>query len=259
MNIIETLKLSITAILRNRMRSFLTVLGIVIGVLSVILLVALVTGLQTFITAQISSFGSNLIFVIHGQTTGAGRGPGGAVVNRLKFSDVTDLERNLKSEADVSTVVQKASSAKFNSKTSDNMTISGVESIYPKIVTSVKVEKGRFINQAESDSGKRVVVLGPTAAKNLFGEQNPLNKTISIGNVKYQIIGIIESRGAVFGVDQDNSGFVPLETLRKQFGIEQPNAIYVSVYKTEDIKPIQGKISKILEKRISKDDFTVQN
>ena len=258
MNIIETLKLSITAILRNRMRSFLTVLGIVIGVLSVILLVALVTGLQTFITAQISSFGSNLIFVIPGQTTGAGRGPGGAVVNRLKFSDVTDLERNLKSEADVSTVVQKASSAKFNSKTSDNMTISGVESIYPKIVTSVKVEKGRFINQAESDSGKRVVVLGPTAAKNLFGEQNPLNKTISIGNVKYQIIGIIESRGAVFGVDQDNSGFVPLETLRKQFGIEQPNAIYVSVYKTEDIKPIQGKISKILEKRISKDDFTVQ-
>lgn len=258
MNLLETLKLSFIAILRNRMRSFLTVLGIVIGVFSVIILVALVTGLQSFITNQISSFGSNLIFVIPGQTGGAGRGPGGSVVNRLQFQDVTKLKRELKGKADVSTVTQKAASAKYNNKTSEKMTIAGVEETYTKIVTSVKVDKGRFINTAEAESGKRVAVIGPTAAKNLFGEANPIGKMITIGNSKYQVIGITTARGATFGVDQDNSAFLPLEAVRKQFGVEQPNAIYVSAYKTEDIKPIQGEIAKVLEKRISSEDFTVQ-
>lgn len=258
MNFFETITLALSAIIRNRLRSFLTVLGIVIGVFSVIILIALVTGLQSFITNQISSFGSNLIFVIPGQTGGAGRGPGGSTVNRLQFQDVTSLKRELKGKADVSTVTQKAASAKYANKTSKNMTVSGVEDIYTKIVTSVQVDKGRFINNAESESGKRVTVLGPTAVKNLFGESNPLGKTISINNIKYLVIGITKTRGAVFGVDQDNSAFVPLEAQRKQFGIDQPNAIYISVYKTEDINPIQTTVKKLLEKRISPDDFTVQ-
>lgn len=258
MNILETIKLSFVAILRNRMRSFLTVLGIVIGVFSVIILVALVTGLQSFITNQISSFGSNLIFVIPGQPGGAGRGPGGSVVNRLQFQDVEKLKRELKGQADVSTVTQKAASAKNGNKESKNMTVAGVEDTYTKIVTSVKVDKGRFINQAESDSGKRVAVLGPTTAKNLFGDASPLGKMVTIGNFKYQVIGVTTARGSAFGIDQDNSAFLPLEAVRKQFGVEQPNAIYVSAYKTDEIKPIQGRISQILEKRISPEDFTVQ-
>jgi len=258
MNLLETLKLSFRAILRNRMRSFLTVLGIVIGVFSVIILVALVTGLQSFITSQISSFGSNLIFVIPGQPGGAGRGPGGSVVNRLQFNDVTTLKRELKGKADVSTVTQKAASAKYMSNESKNMTVSGVEDTFTKIVTSVKIDKGRFISKAEADAGKRVAVIGPTASKNLFKDANPLGKTITIGSFKYQVIGITTARGATFGIDQDNSAFLPLQAVKKQFGVEQPNAIYVSAYKTEDIKPIQGEISKILEKRISEEDFTVQ-
>lgn len=258
MNFFETITLALSAIIRNRLRSFLTVLGIVIGVFSVIILIALVTGLQSFITNQISSFGSNLIFVIPGQTGGAGRGPGGSTVNRLQFQDVTNLKRELKGKADVSTVTQKAASAKYANKTSKNMTVSGVENIYTKIVTSVEVDEGRFINNAESESGKRVTILGPTAVKNLFGESNPLGKTISINNIKYLVIGITKTRGAVFGVDQDNSAFVPLEAQRKQFGIDQPNAIYISVYKTDDINQIQIAVKKLLEKRISPDDFTVQ-
>jgi phosphohistidine swiveling domain-containing protein len=200
--VIETFTLAMKAILSNKVRAFLTVLGIVIGVFSVIILVALVTGLQSYITNQISAFGSNLIFVIPGQT-GAGRGPGGSTVNRLQFQDIEKLRRELKNKADVTTVTQKAASAKYSNKSSDNMTVSGVEDSYPKIVTSVKVDKGRFFNQAESDSGKKVAVIGPTAAKNLFGDANPLGKTISIGNAKYQVIGITTSRGSTFGIDQD--------------------------------------------------------
>ncbi len=258
MNILETLKLSFSAIFRNRLRSFLTVLGIVIGVFSVIILVALVSGLQSYITNQISSFGSNLIFVIPGQSGGAGRGPGGSVVNRLQFQDVNTLKRELKGRADVSTVTQKAASAKFGNKISQNMTVVGVEDTYTKIVTAVKVAEGRFINESESNSGKRVAVLGPTAVKNLFGDSNPLNKTITIGNAKYKVIGVTEPRGSTFGIDNDNSAFIPLEAVKKQFGVEQPNAIYVSVYKTDQIGAVQDEIKTILQKRISAEDFTVQ-
>lgn len=258
MNLLETLKLSFSAIFRNRLRSFLTVLGIVIGVFSVIILVALVSGLQSYITNQISSFGSNLIFVIPGQSGGAGRGPGGSVVNRLQFQDVNTLKRELKGRADVSTVTQKAASAKFGNKISQNMTVVGVEDTYTKIVTAVKVAEGRFINESESSSGKRVAVLGPTAVKNLFGDSNPLNKTISIGNAKYKVVGVTEPRGSTFGIDNDNSAFIPLEAVKKQFGVEQPNAIYVSVYKTDQIGAVQDEIKTILQKRISAEDFTVQ-
>src|SRR5688500_12433814 len=124
MSFIEILRLAFKAILTNRMRSFLTVLGIVIGVLSVILLVALVSGLQSFITGQISGFGSNLVFVIPGNLSG-GRGPGGAVVNRLQFSDVTTIRRQAGSNIEVAAVVTKAASAKYGNKLSKNMTILG--------------------------------------------------------------------------------------------------------------------------------------
>lgn len=251
--------MAMKAVLANKMRSFLTVLGIVIGVFSVILLIALVNGLQSFITEQISSFGSNLIFVIPGQQGGGGRGPGGATVNRLKFQYVNDLRTELRGEADVSTATQKAASAKYSNKTSKNITVTGVESIYPKIVSSVEVEKGRFINQSESNSGKRVIVIGPTTAKNLFGEANPLEKTITLGNLKYKVIGVLKPRGSTFGVDQDNSAFIPLQAMRKQYGVEQPNAIYVSVYKTDAMSEVQGKITDFMKKKISEEDFTVQN
>ncbi len=257
MNINETLSLAFHAILRNKLRSSLTILGIVIGVLSVILLVALVTGLNSYITGQISSFGSNLIFVIPGKV-GGGRGPGGIQVNRLNFQDVRDIRKKLAGEADVSTVIQKVASSKYINKTSKDMTIAGVEAIYPKIITSIKIQKGRFLSPSESDGGKKVVVLGPTAATNLFGTDNPIGKTISIGNLKYLVIGITTSRGATFGIDQDNSAFVPLSALEKQYGITQPNGIYVSVYKTENIKPVQDEISQVLKKRISEEDFSVQ-
>src|SRR3989344_9104870 len=105
MNILEVINLSLTAILSNRLRSFLTVLGIVIGVTSVILLVSLVSGLKTFITDQISSLGSNVMFVIPGKI-GGGRGPGGIQTNRLILQDAVNLRNKLSSEAEVSAAVQ---------------------------------------------------------------------------------------------------------------------------------------------------------
>lgn len=257
MNIFETLNLATKAILTNKMRSFLTVLGIVIGVFSVIILIALVTGLQTFITGQISGFGSNLIFVIPGSLNG-GRGPGGAAVNRLQFSDVSNIEKGIDYDIETSSVITKASSAKFGNKQSKNITITGAEQNYLKIVSGTKIDQGRFINEGESTAGKRVAVIGKTMIDTLFPDTNPIGKKIFIGTLTYEVIGTFEPKGSTFGQDQDNAAIVPSAAVRKQFGIDKPNAIYISTAKTEDIPKVTADVKKLLQKRLSEEDFTVQ-
>ena len=253
----QTFSLAITAILANKLRSFLTILGIVIGVLSVILLVALVSGLQKFITGQISGFGSNLIFVVPGTLNG-GRGPGGAAVNRLQFNDVQTIEREIQSKIEVAAVVTKVSAGKVGNKQSKNMTITGAEANYTKIVSSTKIADGRFLNDAEASSGKRVAIIGQTVQKNLFPDTNPIGKKLLIGTLSYDVIGTFEPKGSTFGQDQDNAAIIPLSAVRKQFGIEQPNAIYISTATTEEIPKVTADIKTALKKRISEDDFTVQ-
>jgi putative ABC transport system permease protein len=257
MNLFETINLAFSAILRNRLRSFLTILGIVIGVLSVIVLIALVNGLQSYITGQISGFGSNLVFVIPGSLNG-GRGPGGAAVNRLQFSDVNTLKRSLDSNVEVTSVITKAASAKFGNKLSKNMTVTGAEQNYLKIVTGTKIDKGRFINEAEATSGKRVAVIGKTVINNLFPDSNPVGKKIMIGALTYEVVGTFEPKGSTFGQDQDNAAIIPAIALRKQFGIDKPNAIYISASSADDIPKITAEVKSILLKRITEDDFTVQ-
>lgn len=257
MNIFETLTLAIKAILRNRLRSILTILGIVIGVTSVILLVSLVTGLQSYITGQISGLGSNLIFVIPGRLGGA-RSPGGVQVNRLTLQHEQELKTKLGNEVEISGSVQKITQVKYLNKLDKNTSISGVESNYPKVIQAVKVVEGRFFNNSEAEAAKRVVVIGQTVKNNLFGEASPLGKSLEINHLKYQIIGVMGPRGSTFGIDQDNSVATPLLAAQRQFGIDKLNTIYVSVKDAEMVKGVQEKVISILGKRLSEDDFTVQ-
>src|SRR3989344_6041410 len=123
MQIQETFTTALSALLANKLRSFLAVLGIVIGVSAVIILVALGTGLQTYITNQVSSLGSNLLYVFPGQI-GVGAGPGD-VVNRLTFEMSDELKRKLENVADVGPIVQKVTTLKYQSKESNQTTVLG--------------------------------------------------------------------------------------------------------------------------------------
>ena len=255
MDIKETINSSITAILANRMRSFLTILGIVIGVTSVILLVSLVSGLKSYITSEIQGLGSNLMFVIPGKI-GGGHGPGGTQANRLTLSDANNLRVKLSNQADVSAAVQKITALKNGNKIDKNVTVDGVEGNFTKLI-SIKLEKGRFFTQGEAVSGRRVAVVGKSVIKNLFSSEDPLNKTVDIAGMKYEIIGIAAARGSAFGVDQDNAAYIPLVAAQKQFGLDKLNAIYISSKSPEDVKNVQEKATAILKKRISEDDFSI--
>ncbi len=257
MNYTETLRLAITAILANKTRSFLTMLGIMIGVLSVILLTALVSGLKTTITSEIAGLGSNLISVIPG-TLGGGRGPGGTQVNKLTIQHATSLKTALTDEADVSPAVQKVSSFKYQNKQSKNATVLGAEANIPSIIQAVKLTSGRMFNNSEAQSGKKVAALGPTAVKNLFTNgENPVGKQIQIDNSRYTVVGVLKQRGSIFGIDQDNTALIPITTAQKQFGIVNPTNIFINTKRPEQVETVKKKVKTILLKSLSEDDFSI--
>jgi putative ABC transport system permease protein len=234
-------------------------LGIMVGVLSVILLTALVAGLQTTITGQIAGLGSNLIFVIPGKLGGA-RSPGGIQVNRLTPNHAILLKNRLAGDANVSAVIQKVSTVKSGNKSSKNATIFGVQANFPLVLQAFKIDKGRFFSGSEADSGKHVVVIGQTVWKNIFPNlDSPIGQTILVSTVKYKIIGISGKRGSVFGQDQDNSVFIPLISAQRQYGLNQVNTIYINARDASQVDAIKKKITTILSKLISEDDFSVQD
>ena len=258
MDILETTQSAITAILANRMRSFLTVLGIVIGVMSVILLISLVTGLKTYITGQIQSLGSNLLFVIPGRIGGA-RSPGGVQANRLVLSDATNLRTKLAGEAEISAAIQRNSTLKFGNKNDKGVAVFGVESNYPRIVLAIKLLEGRFFKESEAESARKVAVVGKTVKENLFGQGRAIGQVISVGDLKYTVIGVLGPRGSIFGIDADNSIYLPFLTAQRQFGIQNLNTIYISALKAEDVKDVQNKAINIMKKRLSEDEFSVNS
>lgn len=257
MDILETAQSAFTAILANKLRSFLTILGIVIGVMSVILLISLVTGLKTFITDQIQGLGSNLLFVIPGRIGGA-RSPGGVQANRLVLSDAANLRRNLSGEAEISAAIQRNATLKYGNKNDKGAAVFGVEASYPKIIT-VKLSAGRFFKESEQESSRKVVVIGQTVKNNLFGEGEAIGKQIDVASQRYTVIGILGPRGSVFGIDQDNGVYIPFSTAQKQFGIDRLNTIYISAINADQVKMVQIKATNILKKRLSEDEFTVQS
>src|SRR3989338_356874 len=217
MELNELFKLSYRAINANRLRSFLTMLGIVIGVFAIILLVSIGTGLQAFITNQIAGLGSNLIFVIPGRIGGA-RTPGGVVSNKLVVADAKTLQLKLKNEASVAPV----------------------------------------FSQSQEQSGARNAVIGHTVLNNLFSSQNPIGKRFFIGNNIYIVIGVINKRGAVFGIDQDNVVIIPLSAAQRQFGLTHVNTIFISVNSSSLVSRVKDQTKKILLGHLTEDDFTVQ-
>lgn len=257
MEISELLKLSWNALIVNKLRSILTTLGIIIGVFAIILLVSLGSGLQSYITNEVSSLGSNLLFVIPGAAGGA-RTPGGVVANKLLLSDAKTLAFRLKNVASVSPLVQKNTTVKFENKTDKEVVVGGVSYNYNDIV-NVKVIKGTTFTQAQENNGSKVALLGATVVSKLFPTEDPIGKTITIGSSRYRVIGLLNKRGSVFGLDQDNSVTIPVTVAQKEFNITNVNVIYLSAKRPDLVSFVKQQTSSILLKRLTEDDFNVQS
>lgn len=253
----ELIRLALKALISNKLRSFLTTLGIIIGVFAIIMLVSVGSGLQRYITDQIAGLGSNLIFVIPGRIGGA-RTPGGVVANKLYIQDAKNIQLKLRTVAQVAPVIQQNSTLKYKNKQDKGVAVLGTTSNYSKTVQNATIEKGIFFSQSQEVSGVKVVVVGQTVLSNLFSNEDPIGKRIFIGNNIYTVIGVMKKRGAVFGFDQDNIVIVPMVAAQRQFGLTQINAIYISANEAKSIPSIIDQVKKTLLKRLTEDDFTVQ-
>ncbi len=254
MDYLELLKLALGSLRANKLRSALTTLGIIIGVFSVILLVALGSGLQKYITDQISGLGSNILFVLPGKA-GAGQRPGNSV-NKLTISNSLFLESRLGTIAYVSPIISKITTIKYGNKASKGTQVWGVSSVFPQIIKTEFV-RGTFFTKTQEKNGSKVAIIGPTVSSTLFPNTDPIGKKITFTDGKYTVIGVTSKKGSVFGQDQDNVVVIPFQAARKQFSATTVNYIYLSAKTPELVSLVKKQASRILLTKLEEDDFTI--
>ena len=251
----ENFKIALRALRANKMRSVLTILGIVIGVATVVALLSIGEGATASITSQIQSGGSNLLTVSPGrQQMSFGGGGQSQQVSQLYYADYQLLERSLASgTSTVVPVYQSSYTVKFGNE-SFNASVSGVMEAH-KDVRSFVLADGRFIMDGDNKSQSLVVVLGDTVAQDLFGTLSPIDKTISINGIKFQVVGVLESKGASIG-SPDNLIFIPIETgYNKLFGESATyngkktiNTILISVADTDSMDTVSAQVEYMLRR-----------
>ncbi len=258
-----TFKLALKSIMRNKSRTFLTMLGIIIGVSSVVLLTSIGTGLKIYIEQQFQSLGSNTIYVAPGNPLGASGGPTSqaAVIERSKrtlkkryLNQVLRENRDLIRSGVAS--LMSSGTAKYKTK-EEKATFYGAMTDYAKI-THLKLKAGRWFAKDDDQRSRRVVVLGNNIGEKLFGTVDPVGKKIKLSSKSYRVIGVLESRGGGFGGPSwDDFVYLPFATLSRDFNIDTIKAfLFQAKDKTKTDETIKA-IKKTLLKSMTEDDFSV--
>ena len=266
MKISDSIAIASRNLKHARMRSFLTMLGIVIGVASVILLVSIGKSAEKLIINQVQSIGSNLIFVVPGSTKGSrfASPPSvqGIIIKTLVENDVAALSK----EPSIKTVVPEVrGQAKVLYENNDTtITFDGTTGDFFQI-RNFKTIAGSIFTNSDVESFNHVAVLGPEIAKTLFGDRTPVGKTIRLKSASFRVVGVLESKGlGPMGIDQDNMVVIPITVAQKQIlGIDYYNLINIEASNDYTVDFAKSRTVSVLRQnhRISdpdKDDFTVR-
>jgi len=242
----NSILLAFREIRRNVMRSFLTILGIVIGVAAVITMVTIGGGATVQVSQQISSLGSNLLMVTPGKRLGPGQS---SDVVPFKVSDAEAIGRDIRSIAAVAPVSSQSMQAvSGNENWSTNVT--GTDNAFFK-VTNRSLRSGRSFSESELSSGVAVCVLGETVRKKLFGSQDPLGARIRLQKLSCKVIGLLATKGqSTMGQDQDDLVVIPLRTLQRRVtGSQNISLIQVSVRDGASTEKVQRDIGQLMRER----------
>jgi len=259
MDFIEIIKVSLIALKANKIRSGLTMLGIIIGVASVILLVAIGTGLKTYITGELEGLGGNSLFVFPGEFDiggGSGGTPGaGIAASKFTFDHVQDLERESQTVKAVMPYTENNGTMSYKGNTTVTQ-VSGVTTDYSNIRDQYVVN-GEFFSQSQYNAAKKVAVIGTTIAEDLFGNEDPVGKKMTISDQRYTVLGVLEEKGAFSGVDMDNLVFIPTTTAMRQFDMEYIQSLWVQSESSDVIDQTKEEVERILLKTLDDDEFSV--
>lgn len=259
MDFSEIFNLAIRSIRRNKTRSALTMLGIIIGVAAVILLVALGQGLQKYITGQFEELGTNLVIVMPGRVSiesGFSHGPPNFAGSKLTIKHVSDLSRLGGPIEDAGAGVETPAAVKYKGK-SKYTTVAGITANYGKI-RNLQVARGRGINNSDVDLARKVALLGKGIATALFGQSDPLDKEITIGQEKFRVIGILQQLGSGgIGFDVDSFVAVPVTSGQRLTGSENLMAITIKARSKEAVPEAIALIKRYFSKQLKEDDYSV--
>lgn len=258
------LKIALKALLKNKLRSLLTMLGIIIGVGSVIVMIAIGQGTQKQIQDQIGGMGVNLLTVFPGSFRQGGVSMGGGSLSRLTLEDVERLKRDSTFLAGVSPM-NRLNAQVIGGVGNWNTQVMGVSPDYFTI-RDWSVQEGSEFNQADIRSQSKVCIIGQTVATNLFGNDSPVGQQIRIRNVPFKIIGLLTAKGQnAFGSDQDDIILTPYTTFLYRLSFNRYiQQILCSSVSTEAMVSAQEEITTLLRETHkiqpgAEDDFTVRN
>lgn len=256
--------MALTSLYANKMRSLLTMLGIIIGVGAVIALVSVGMGVRSNVTNSIASLGSNMLIVSPGSSNRGGvRGAAGSM-QTLKYDDAKAIKDKIKNIDFVSPSVSSSYQVVYG----NNNWKTSVQGVTPEFMSirALTIGYGSFVSTDDMNKRNRVAVIGTTVASNLFAKENPVGKNIRINNQPYKVIGLLESKGqSSVGQDQDDVIYVPLTTAQERMlGITYVQSINIQVTNQEKMDQVQAEVETLLRSRHhilagKDDDFNVRN
>ncbi len=260
----ECIKMAFEGMLSNKLRTFLTMLGIIIGVGAVIAMVSLGLGMQEKVKENISSMGSNLLIVMSGGRTANGQRIASGSGAHLTYDDAKAIEKNVDGIKYVAPGVQSSYQLVAGNQNWNTQ----VQGMTPNIIDirNYTIKTGRMYTEKELTSRDRVCVIGQTVADNLFPEGDPVGKTVRINKAPFRVVGVLNSKGqSSMGQDQDDVVFVPLTTaMQRLMGITYIRNITIQCENENTIEQFQSDVVTLLRQRHKirtgeDDDFSVRN
>lgn len=257
MDVIESIILARDSLIANKLRSFLTMLGVIIGVAAVILLVSIGEGARKYIQRELGELGTNILVVVPGKTSKeGGMHMGTSAVRKLLFSDAVLIEKRSRSILNAVPVILGTSWIKHTGKSRDTYVVGVDESYFD--IRNLKIALGRGLSEADVDAARRVCVLGQTVNKEVLGDVNPVGASVTIGGVKYRVIGIMLKKGVALGFDIDDVVFIPSTTARELFDTDSLFNITIKIKNQNVMADAKKEIREILMKRhANREDFTI--
>jgi putative ABC transport system permease protein len=266
MNILVIFRIAFRALARNKMRSALTMLGIVIGVSAVIAMVSIGQGAQASVQEQIANVGTNLLFVGAGsQNVGGVRsGTGATSSNRLTVEDIEAIRREIPTVAMASPTVNTRAQLIFGNQ-NWNTQVQGVNEQFPQI-KKWDVASGEFFTEGDVRTAARVIVLGQTVAESLYPGTDPVGQTVRVRELPFRVVGVMKAKGQdAGGRDQDDTAFAPFTAVQKKLlSITYVQFAHVSAISPEATYSAQEQITELLRQRHKlapneENDFFVRN
>ena len=262
----STLKIALNSLKVNKMRSILTSLGIIIGVSAVIIMLAIGSGANKQVQANMESMGSNLLTIRSATAKTGGVSMGMGTKPTLSVKDADAIRRTARGVESVAPVMNSSKQVMYGNQ-NWSTTVYGITTSY-LYVKNYEMDLGRPINRDDDNNASKVCLIGKIIERELFGDVNPVDKTIRIGNVPFRVIGTLKGKGQMGPMDQDDLVFIPLTTAqRKVFGTDFPGAVSQIIVKAsslEDTNIAQQDINDILRRRHSlgktqENDFEIRN